>query len=247
MNEKIMIKCPNCDAEYDAGLIRCPSCDFENEKKAHADYENKIDEISKERADIAKIPDKIVKKSSRKVGVSGIIIAAVIIAAIALVFVITYSAKKANINKETENLNLLESYLEARDYESLNVEMEKISSSELGSSSSYAKYSEVNSAYKSYIKLMEEIDSDFPGDTGYYLYVYYTLYCNAQNGINDSRPFGNEEYLSDILNMGLDYLSENCDISKELINQIMQDAKKADERADFEYFSQKYNEYRGEQ
>lgn len=246
MNEMNTIKCQNCGAEYDANLVRCPSCDYENKVKAYKDYSDKISEINKERDDIEQIPDRVVKKS--RVGIVILVAAAAIvfIAGIVLLFTVILTNKKSSIKDEKENMKLFESYLADNNYEMLVSEMERYDIDDSSISSPYYKYTEVKNAYNSYLRMVSDADNFLNNNYSYLLYDYYILYRNTDVNINDSRMFGNEDNLRDILNMGSDFVCGKCNISKTNLDQMMIDASEAEIGWDYTFFEQRYEEYVGE-
>lgn len=224
-----MITCKNCGAEFDAKALKCPFCGHENVAAAQDAYHDKIDKIIEEREEVHKLPDKIVKKSTKTiVKVVALIPIVVIVVALALFF--GNKAKLKNQYKiEQENKVKMEEFLEAGDYVGLgefytNVEY---------SYSAYEKYEEVHWVYGYYEDVVRDIDDlDFYFPDGKQdllvdvvadgMQDLWRLYDVANKCLTDNRRLGNESHIEAIWEMGKTDFMREYEVDEDMIVAILE-------------------------
>ena len=146
-----MIICKNCGGEYDEKLLVCPFCDTENESVAYLQQNAILDDYHDKAIDVATLPDKVVKKSTKlfvKLGALFIVICLVIFV---VIYFVTRNGRKDNsmdsINStknELEQLYLNEDYQGIYDY---------FQSHHNISDSYYEKYKRVSDLYEASLSI----------------------------------------------------------------------------------------------
>lgn len=125
--KKIMMQCPNCGAEFDAGLAKCPYCGCLNPEGAEKEYLEKLegtrrqlDSVDERAAETVKAE---VRAGSRRV-LKRILITAVIVLALLGLHLLserndneTYRLTEEEIAWQREAFPQLDALIEAGDYE----------------------------------------------------------------------------------------------------------------------------------
>ncbi len=223
-----MITCKNCGAEFDAKALKCPFCGHENVAAAQDAYHDKIDKIIEEREEVHKLPDKIVKKSTKTI-VKIVAMIPIVVIVVALVLFFGNKAKLKNeYTMEQENKVKMEEFLDAGDYAGLSEYYSRVEYSY----SAYEKYEEVKWVYEYYEDVLREIkDLDFyfpDGEMDLLVDVVaggmqelWRLYDAVNMRLNDKRRLGNETHLEAIWEMGKSDFMREYRVDEEMIEAIL--------------------------
>lgn len=154
LKKKSMKNCENCGAQYGEALDKCPYCGAQNMRAAWDRYQNKVDELGKEKGEIKELPRTIPRKVSEKaIKAAGLFVLLFLIAA----FLTAAGARiKSGIQhrNEQKHIEVMEELLQKRDYQALSDYYRSLDYAYV----IYDKYQEVSQVYEQYKLLKDRVE-----------------------------------------------------------------------------------------
>lgn len=118
-----MIKCANCGAQYEEQLRQCPYCGAENTELTEREYQGELDQLDRQTRELVHLPSYLVKLWTRRWGKALILLLFAVLAAGIVTAgaraVGVYIANRGEPARQQKHLEMLDSYVEAEDYEAI--------------------------------------------------------------------------------------------------------------------------------
>lgn len=220
--------CTNCGAEYQGDLQSCPYCGMQNAhviKKIHAD---KIKELKKENARIRKLPQIIPRSAVKYLAVGALCLLAVFLIILIFVFIGSKVKNRLEENKEQKNIERMEELLEVSDYQGFYEYYSEVDYAY----AVYDKYEEIDELYYLYTRMWWDFDTikDFGGKVGDESIIediirsmdaLRAISYEAENLINNSERFGNEDHLAFIKDKSIKDFKDFMLVDDDVIEQII--------------------------
>lgn len=164
------MQCPNCGAALTGKELRCPYCGWENPKIAEENQKSELNSIYRKTAELLHLPERIVKKICHWLLI--VVGAALGVYLLILAGTGIYTAVRNNTSYawQQKNLQKLEAYYEAGEYDKMMDYLEKLDGSY---SATFGKYKTIGDLWKqadweleylgetvSYIKSMKNVTSN---------------------------------------------------------------------------------------
>lgn len=134
------MQCPNCGAELTEKELRCPYCGWEDTQKAEAEQRSALGAIVRKTAELLHLPEKVCRRILRWVLILAGAALGVYLLVLAGTGIATAYRQNRSYENRQKNLEILETYYTAGDYEAMLEYLEKIPD---GYSASYGKYTAI--------------------------------------------------------------------------------------------------------
>lgn len=222
--------CGNCGAAYSESDLKCPYCGSENKKEAERRHILKLKEYDKEAEEIKKLPEKIVKKSTKTLMVFGVCAAGCAVIVLLLVLVFGKLSSSRQFKTLQSSLNQLEVYYQEESY----LEMrEYIARHEL-TGNSFNKYRETANLYFAYSQMSEQLDEFDKTEKAVsgerllssietILYYGADTLSGSKSAIEDKGILGNEDVLRNIYGDAVNELKEKLGLTEDEIRELEDD------------------------
>ena len=148
--------CKNCSAKISDDVLLCPYCGTENLKVAQKEQQDYIDAYERKKRKLKKVPEKVVKKTTKGLLYGVGITVGIIMLAILVIIAFSGLTKGDEMAKQEKELAKLEEYYASGDYESMSKYYEKLGKW----GGSYEKYKRVSGVYSSMDWHLEMLKSD---------------------------------------------------------------------------------------
>ena len=135
--------CKNCSAKIRDDVLLCPYCGTENQKVAQKEQQDYIDGYESKKRKLKKVPEKVVRKTTKGLVYGAGITLGIIILALIVVTAFSKIITGDALAKQEKELAKLESYYVDADYEAMSNYLEKIDKR----GGSYEKYNRVLRVY----------------------------------------------------------------------------------------------------
>ena len=135
--------CKNCSAKIRDDVLLCPYCGTENQKVAQKEQQDYIDGYESKKRKLKKVPEKVVRKTTKGLVYGAGITLGIIILALIVVTAFSKIITGDALAKQEKELAKLEEYYKAGEYEAMSNYLEKIDKW----GGSYEKYNRVSSVY----------------------------------------------------------------------------------------------------
>lgn len=137
--------CKNCGAEYEHFLSKCPYCDAENVEVSYRKQQDYVNSYKKKANFFAKLPDRLVHQTGSVMGRTALIIGVVFLLVLIIGFIGAYLYSATAVGRMDRQIEKLEEYYVAQDYEGLREYYYSLDSTYGGS---YEKYDRVIDIYR---------------------------------------------------------------------------------------------------
>lgn len=225
------MKCTYCGYEYEDNLLRCPFCNTENTKEAREQQRETIWSLHEEGRDTLKnIPARMLQKSNRTTGKFLIRILTGIIAMVLLVTLAGFLYQWNQKRVLDRNLNKLEQYLQAQDFDQLCAYMDDLNDY----SPSYEKFYDVYYACRDLSYAEESLDWYYDSEKNDYssdeIRIWYlaAAISGCLNTLNDTEPGlsdqliqGNEAALEELASQSHDVLTLTLLLTDKEIQELL--------------------------
>ncbi len=148
--------CPNCGAELTGREGRCPYCGWEDPQKAEAEQRSALGAIVRKTAELLHLPEKVCRRILRWVLILAGAALGVYLLVLAGTGIATVYRQNRSYENRQKNLEILETYYTAGDYEAMLEYLEKIPD---GYSASYGKYTAIGGIRRDLDLAEEWLDS----------------------------------------------------------------------------------------
>ena len=135
--------CKNCSAKIRDDVLLCPYCGTENQKVAQKEQQDYIDGYESKKRKLKKVPEKVVRKTTKGLVYGAGITLGIIILALIVVTAFSKITTGDALAKQEKELAKLESYYVDADYEAMSNYLEKIDKR----GGSYEKYNRISGVY----------------------------------------------------------------------------------------------------
>lgn len=226
------MKCPYCGYEYEDNLLRCPFCNTENTKEAREKQRETIWSLHEESRDIQKnMPKRMLQKANRTAG-KLLIRIWIGIAVMVLLIALAGSLYQWNQNRIlNRNLNRLEQYLQAQDFDQLYTYMDDL----YDYNPSYEKFYDVYYACRDLSYAKESLgwyyDSEKDDYSSDEIRIWYlaAAISDCLNALNDTEPGlsdqliqGNEAALEELASRAHDILTSTLLLTDAEIQELLE-------------------------
>lgn len=148
--------CKNCGAEISEDELLCPYCGTENLKVAQKEQQNYIEGYEKRKRALKKVPEKVVKKTTK----GFFYVAGGIFGTVILLLIVSVAFSKITradmLSKQEKELEKLEKYYVSGEYASMTAYLDKIDKR----GGSYEKYRRVAELYENMDWYIENLKSN---------------------------------------------------------------------------------------
>lgn len=148
--------CKNCSAEISDDILLCPYCGAENQQVAQKEQQDYIEDYKVKKKNLKKVPDKVVKKTTKGLVYGAGIILGILILSMIVIFAFSGLTKGDELAKQEKELAKLEEYYVSGDYETMSQYYQEV----YNSGGSYEKYNRVSSVYSSLDWHIDMLKSD---------------------------------------------------------------------------------------
>lgn len=152
------MQCPNCGAEISKEELHCPYCLWENPNIAKKSQRKIVDLIYQKTADLIHLPEKSVRKISRWLLIIAGIALAAYLAVLAFTGISTVISNENSYQRQQENLEKLEKYYQAGDYETM---LDFLNKLEDGYRVTYEKYDIIGRLSRGIFEVEALLNNDF--------------------------------------------------------------------------------------
>ena len=135
--------CKNCSAKISDDVLLCPYCGTENQKVAQKEQQDYIDGYESKKRKLKKVPEKVVRKTTKGLVYGAGITLGIIILALIVVTAFSKITTGDALAKQEKELAKLEAYYVDADYEAMSNYLEKIDKR----GGSYEKYNRISGVY----------------------------------------------------------------------------------------------------
>ena len=147
--------CKNCSAKISDDILLCPYCGTENLKVAQKEQQEYIDGYKRKKRKLKKVPEKVVRKTTKGLVYGAGITLGIIILALIVVVAFSKITTGDALAKQEQELAKLEAYYVDADYEAMCQYLEKIDKRG-GSYEKYVRISGVFSAMDWHIEMLKD-------------------------------------------------------------------------------------------
>lgn len=147
--------CKNCGAEIAEDILLCPYCGAENEEVAEREHEEEIEDILDRAAQLETRPEEIAGRMKSRVNKIALYAVVGLLVVLLGVFIVTRMIGDQSANKMKKELNTLEKYYEARDFDEMKAYFNSLENT-LGER--YKKYRNVLSHYDRFVHQKEYLE-----------------------------------------------------------------------------------------
>lgn len=148
--------CNNCGAEISGKELLCPYCGAENADVAKKEQQDYIREYNRKKRALKKVPDKVVKKTTKVLVYGAGIVLGVIVLAFLVIMAFSNIMRGDMLAKQEKEINKLEEYYDAGDYSAMSEYLDKIDKR----GGSYEKYCRVADLYNGMDWRIESLKSN---------------------------------------------------------------------------------------
>lgn len=230
------MECPNCGAQLEENQRLCPYCGYENTEVAMREQESFIQSIYRKTAELFNIPERIVRKTVKKI-IKVVIVLFIFFIVMMIGKTVWIKIENENALKhQNENLDKLEEYYQNKEYDKMNDYLLTI---EDAYESVYEKYDMVSSLYRSFNETQNFLKQDIklggknsPEIFGGYISQYVEILNKIAILEDGGFAYGEKEAL-------LFYREE---VMKELKNVMKLSDEEIEEACGYELYSEEMNE-----
>jgi len=147
--------CKSCGAPFEDSSPVCPYCGWENAAVAEQQQQQQLQGIFARIANLLQLPQRTAERTTRFLKKAGRYILLVFAAALVLALAFSVLAPRFQLRKQQQNLQQLESYYTARDYDALYAMMDGLDD---GYRAVYQKYDITAELYHSVLYLRQYAD-----------------------------------------------------------------------------------------
>ena len=135
--------CKNCGAKISEDVLLCPYCGTENQAVAQKEQQEYIDGYKKRKRMLKKVPEKVVKKTTKGLVYGAGVTLGIVILLLIVVMAFSKITTGDALAKQEKEIDKLEAYYVVGDYEAMSGYLETID--KMGGS--YEKYNRVSGVY----------------------------------------------------------------------------------------------------
>lgn len=221
--------CENCGAKYPDTDIKCSFCGGENPLAAEKKKVEKFEELHQESVEMVKLPEKIVKKSTKRMFRIGFILIGVAILLLASVLVGARMSVNQKHKTRLRDMEKIETLYRDGNYDEMYTFI--LQSSILSGDS--LKYFQVGESYHFYQDAKDALKEEgkLTDDLSFYLLTdcYHGL-RTSKEAMEDKAVLGNEELLQTIYHDITEILLNECMLTEDEILKL-QELKEPDRQA----------------
>lgn len=217
--------CPSCGAAYSETELYCPYCKSENKIEAKRRQLLKLKKLDEEAADIKDMPEKIVRKSGKRLLTAGVLIVVCVVIVMLFVFGFSKISLAVEYKIRQKHLDKLESYYMNQSY----LEIYEYTDKYKLYDSFYEKYNEIANIYYFDTMMREDIGNinkeENQGENKIYPIKWSLSYgadtlSACKSGMEDKSILGNEDTLSIIYEECAAKLKEELKLTEDEINNL---------------------------
>jgi len=156
--------CKSCGAPFEDSSPVCPYCGWENAAVAEQQQQQQLQGIFARIANLLQLPQRTAERTTRFLKKAGRYILLVFAAALVLALAFSVLAPRFQLRKQQQNLQQLESYYTARDYDALYAMMDGLDD---GYRAVYQKYDITAELYHSVLYLRQYAEETVSFVAGY--------------------------------------------------------------------------------
>lgn len=135
--------CKNCGAKISEDVLLCPYCGTENQAVAQKEQQEYIDGYKKRKRMLKKVPEKVVKKTTKGLVYGAGVTLGIVILLLIVVMAFSKITTGDALAKQEKEIDKLEAYYVVGDYEAMSGYLETIDKR----GGSYEKYNRVSGVY----------------------------------------------------------------------------------------------------
>lgn len=226
-----MKTCKNCGARYEETLLVCPYCGAEDKKLSKRQYREKINGLRRQRQNIKRLPQILPRKALKVLGIGILAAVAVFVLSVLILLLVQIIKKPRTIRSEEENIACLEAYLQNGQFQELYDFYQELPYTY----GRYDKYQEVAMIYKEYQRLQDNLESYREAlewesaelvlqSREFLLERLNRIRGEVAEKVDDKSRLGNESFLQQIYEMGLDEVCDVLSLSREEVEALLADS-----------------------